>query len=177
MAPLSLHTTRLYPAGEGKDSRDSSSSWLRDLSIAAFHPHRQPAAASDITYSHTVDAFIHTLNSLFSILQATQFCSLSLLPTVTTRFVAGLAKGDSNQVCPSNILQSDQPTIPTAHTLRERQVAADSELYLRALPVLRPHPLLRRSHHCIHLSNLFRLLDFVLHLINHSSFHSPVRPS
>ena len=136
-----------------------------------INTHRQPTAASDITSSHTAQALILTPNSLFCILQATQFCSFFPLPTVTTRFVAGIAKGDRNQVCPNNLLQSDQPTAPTAHTLlRERRIATGS-LYLQTLRVLRPLPLLRQSHHCIYPINLFRLLDLVLHSIIHPSIH------
>lgn len=165
------HYATLPCRGKGKTVAVIFSSWLRDLSIAAYHP--PPAAHSRLRhYFFPYRTCPHTYTQLSLLYPSSHPILFTFpLPSVTTRFVAGIAKGDRNQVCPNNLLQSDQPTAPTAHTLlRERRIATGS-LYLQTLRVLRPLSLLRQSHHCIYPINLFRLLDLVLHSIIHPSIH------
>lgn len=165
------HYATLPCRGKGKTVAVIFSSWLRDLSIAAYH--LPPAAHSRLRhYFFPYRTCPHTYTQLSLLYPSSHPILFTFpLPSVTTRFVAGIAKGDRNQVCPNNLLQSDQPTAPTAHTLlRERRIATGG-LYLQTLRVLRPLPLLRQSHHCIYPINLFRLLDLVLHSIIHPSIH------
>lgn len=138
-----------------------------------INTHRQPTAASDITSSHTAQALILTPNSLFCILQATQFCSFFPLPTVTTRFVAGIAKGDRNQVCPATFCKVTNQRHPQSILY---YVSAGSQRAVSSICRFSAYSDLLHcfeSHHCIYLLNLFRLLDLVLR----SFIHPSTRPN